>query len=103
MSTPTSFRELSAPVAALALLMAGHPELPAPDIQVTPIYPDWLRLAFHGEPFDVWLKALGISPDSVAVSTQAEGATRVRKAETRYGGAEIELTEYTDVEVGEPR
>lgn len=100
MSAPMSFRELSGPVAALALLMAGHSDLPAPDIQISPVHPERLRLAFHNKQFDTWLTALGINPETVTAHTQSDGATNVRKTTTTYGGADIELLEFTHPAVG---
>lgn len=103
MSERLTLRDVSAPVAALALLMAGHPDLPAPHIDISPVFPERLRLGFHGEPFDAWLAALVVAPETVTTGTQSNGQTNVRKVTARYGGAEIELAEFTQVEQGGPR
>jgi hypothetical protein len=91
-----SMARMSAPVAALALLLAGHPGLPAPCIGVSSVYPDRLSLSFHDVPgaFDAWLTALRITP--AAVTEKPLGRTTwVLHAATTYGGAHIQLTDYT--------
>jgi hypothetical protein len=104
MTEQLTLRDVSAPVAALTLLMAGHPDLPAPDIQVSPVYPDRLRLAFHGERFDAWLSALRVDLATVTAHTQGDGLTKVRKVTTAYGGAQIKLVEFIEnTEAGESR
>ncbi|NSC22606.1 hypothetical protein FM076_16075 [Streptomyces albus subsp. chlorinus] len=88
---------MSAPVAALALLMAGDPNLPAPTVHMTTVYPDRLELSFYDEPtaFEPWCAALGIEPGTVEERSQEGGSTHVRKAVTSYGGATVRLISYT--------
>lgn len=90
--------EISAPVAALALLMAAHGDLPAATVMVTPLYPDRLALSFHDHPdaFQAWRAALGIDPATVTETLMGADSTRLRKATTTYGGATIELACFTD-------
>ncbi|GHJ23358.1 hypothetical protein [Streptomyces albus] len=95
--------ELSAPVAALALLMASRCDLPAPTIHVTTVYPNRLELSFHDEPtaFEPWCAALGIEPGTVVERTQEGGKTHVRTAVTSYGGATVRLVSYSGTGCGQ--
>ena len=92
---------LAAPIAALCLLTTsrGTASLPAPTVEVTPIYPEQLHLAFHDTGgFEEWLDALGIDRADVTEAVQSGGTTRVRKAATAYAGADIQLVSYTTEE-----
>ncbi|CAM5662658.1 hypothetical protein [Streptomyces purpurascens] len=95
---------LAVPLRALRLLAVDFSHLPAPDVQVSPIFPNQLQLSFHsGLPdFEVWREALGISPDTVVYREQSDGRTRVLKASADFAGAVLELTGYSDVCVPEP-
>lgn len=99
MSENLTLDGLVVPLRALRLLAVDFSHLPAPDVQVTPIYPNRLELGFHrGLPdFEVWREALGISPDSVVYREQSDGRTRVLKASVDFAGASLELTGYSDV------
>lgn len=94
--------ELSAPIAALALLIANR-DLPAPSIDISTVFPDRLRLDFHDDPegFEAWLSALGVDPSTVTGSTSGSSETQVRRATTTYAGADIQLTSFTPAG-GEP-
>lgn len=104
MSEDLTLNGLSVPLRALRLLAVDFGHLPAPDVQMTPIYPNRLELRFHnGLPdFEVWREALGISPDDVAYRVQSEGRTRVLKASADFAGATLELVGYSDVCVPAP-
>ncbi|MCX5169636.1 hypothetical protein OG616_16620 [Streptomyces antibioticus] len=97
--------DLTVSLRALRLLTVDFPGLPAPDVNVSPVFPEWLRLSFHdssGESlaaFEQWRTALGIAPDAVEYGTQSGGLTRVLKAEGRFAGAVIVLTGFADVPV----
>ncbi|MFE8013458.1 hypothetical protein ACFU3O_12050 [Streptomyces antibioticus] len=105
MSESLTLNSLSAPLAALRLLAVDFPELPAPNVDVNPIYPNRLALAWHEfnggfAAFETWRAALGIDADAVTFHVQCDGRTGVMQAQTVYGGADIELTGYTRVPVG---
>ncbi|TSB26721.1 hypothetical protein FNJ62_10530, partial [Streptomyces benahoarensis] len=59
--------DLSVPLAALRLLAADHPALPAVEVDVTPVFPRELTLRIHDDfgAFETWRTALGISPEAV--------------------------------------
>ncbi|MCX5293643.1 hypothetical protein [Streptomyces sp. NBC_00183] len=101
MSDSLTLDELAVPLRALRLLAADFGYLPAPDVDVTSIYPNRLRLIFHRgglAGFEAWREALGIAPDAVRHSTQGEGGrTRVLRADAQCAGAELELVGYGDV------
>ncbi|MCX4737350.1 hypothetical protein [Streptomyces antibioticus] len=93
---------LAVPLRALRLLAVDFPHLPAPDVDVSPIYPESLRLSFHGTSgdslaaFEQWRTALRIAPDTVDCRTQSDGRTRVLKADGLFAGAVIVLAAYAD-------
>ncbi|MFC5197710.1 hypothetical protein [Streptomyces kaempferi] len=96
---------LSAPLRALRLLTLDFPDLPAPVIDLSSIYPDRLALSFHPSQggftgFEAWRAALGIDPGAVDFNVQCDHRTGVLTAQTEYGGADIELTGYTEVPAG---
>nr|WP_203730113.1 hypothetical protein [Streptomyces sp. SID12501] len=90
---------LTLPLRALRVLAVDFGHLPAPTVDVTTVYPDRLRLAFHDDlsAFEAWRSALGIDPDSVVCREQNAGQTRVLKASVDLAGAELELIGYGDV------
>ncbi|MEU1122269.1 hypothetical protein ABZ371_01460 [Streptomyces sp. NPDC005899] len=96
------------PLRALRLLAVDFGHLPAPDVDVSRVFPKWLRLSFHGTSgeslaaFEQWRTALGIAPDAVGYGTQSDGRTRVLKAEGDFAGAVIMLTAFADVPVSNP-
>ncbi|MFE4701058.1 hypothetical protein ACFRIC_28760 [Streptomyces sp. NPDC056738] len=102
MSTIPALNALSAPLRALRLLAVDFPELPAPVIDVSSIYPERLSLSLHPlqgsfAAFEAWRVALGIAPAAVDFHVQSDHCTAVMSAQTRYGGAEIVLTGYMQV------
>ncbi|MFG2962298.1 hypothetical protein ACGFZS_03340 [Streptomyces sp. NPDC048288] len=90
---------LAVPLRVLRLLAADFGHLPAPDVDLTRIYPDRLTLRFHEglHAFEAWREALAIPPEKVTHGVQVGGFTRVLKATTDYAGAEVHLHGYTDV------
>ncbi|MFE9791339.1 hypothetical protein ACFYRL_06325 [Streptomyces goshikiensis] len=92
---------LDAPLRALRLLAADHPDLPAPVVSVSTIYPDRLELSFHDDlgAFETWRDALRITPDRVEHHVHAGGRTQVLTAEVEYAGACLSLVGYAKVHV----
>jgi hypothetical protein len=90
---------LTIPLRALRLLAADFGGLPAPDIDLTHIFPERLTLCFHDgfHAFEAWREALGVPPEDVSHSVQGGGTTRVLKASTDYAGASIHLRGYADI------
>ncbi|MET7911535.1 hypothetical protein ABZS98_25345 [Streptomyces avermitilis] len=99
MSEPLTLDGLAAPLRLLRLLAADFGHLPAPDVDLTRIYPDRLTLRFHEglHAFEAWREALAVPPEKVTHGVQGDGITRVLKATTDYAGAELHLHGYTDV------
>ena len=92
----TTFADLSRPMALLRLLAADHPDLPAPDVLVSPIYPDRLTLSVHGDlaGFEAWREALGIDPEAVSRNTQSGGAKVVLTAAATVADADVDLVGF---------
>lgn len=90
---------LAAPLRVLRVLAADFGHLPAPDVDLTRIYPDRLTLRFHEglHTFEAWREALAVPPEKVTHRLQSDGTTLVLKASTDYAGAELHLHGYTDV------
>ncbi|MGI5436888.1 hypothetical protein ACQEV4_05305 [Streptomyces shenzhenensis] len=92
---------LSVPLRVLRLLALDFPHLTAPTVDVSPLYPQMLRLSLHESScdsfaaFESWRRALGIEPATVDFHTQSDGRTAVLKGYGVYGGADIELTAFT--------
>ncbi|MCL6738595.1 hypothetical protein [Streptomyces neyagawaensis] len=103
MSETLTLDDLAAALRVLRVLAVDFGHLPAPDVQVSPIYPDRLELRFHRDlpDFEAWREALGIAPDAVVYREQNAGRTRVLKASADYAGATLELTGYGDVRAPE--
>ncbi|MFD5227647.1 hypothetical protein ACFWJ5_03780 [Streptomyces qaidamensis] len=100
MTDTLTFDSLAVPMQALRLLALDFPHLPAPDIDLTRIYPDRLTLCFHDglDGFEAWREALGVLPEQVTHGVQGGGGTRVLKASTVYAGADVQLRGFADVE-----
>ncbi|MFJ7042302.1 hypothetical protein ACIQVC_02700 [Streptomyces sp. NPDC101112] len=103
MNESLTLDDLAAPLRALRLLAVDFGHLPAPDVQVSTIYPDRLELTFHRNlpDFETWREALGVAPDAVVYREQSDGRTRVLKASADYAGTTLELTGYGDVRAPE--
>ncbi|MCG7204140.1 hypothetical protein [Streptomyces arenae] len=104
MSQDLTLDGLAVPLRVLRLLAVDFGHLPAPDVDVSPVFPDLLRLRFHDDlaGFETWRDALGIVPDDVVYSEQSGGRTRVLKASVDYAGAALELTGFGDVPAHAP-
>ncbi|MGW3629122.1 hypothetical protein ACWD7F_03015 [Streptomyces sp. NPDC005122] len=99
MSETLTLDGLTVPMRALRLLATDFGSLPAPYVQVSPVYPDRLTLSLHdGLPdFEAWREALGIAPETVTCRAQANGVRHVLCAFVSYEGAELELVAYGDI------
>ncbi|MPY57439.1 hypothetical protein [Streptomyces spongiae] len=104
MSEDLTLDDLTVPLRALRVLATDFGHLPAPDVQVSTIYPGRLELTFHRGllDFEVWRDALSVAPDEVVYREQSDGRTRVLKASADYAGAVLELTGYGDVPAAAP-
>ncbi|WP_329286708.1 hypothetical protein [Streptomyces sp. NBC_01455] len=105
MSRILTLDALSAPLRALRLLALDFPDLPAPVVDVSSIYPDRLSLSVHPSnggfaAFEAWRAALGIAPDAVDFNVQCDHRTAVLTAHTEFGGADVALTGFTEVAAG---
>ncbi|MFJ3500082.1 hypothetical protein [Streptomyces sp. NPDC090135] len=96
--------DLSAPLLTLRLLTAEFAHLPAPTVEVSPIYPERLELTFHDDfaAFEVWREALSIAPESVVHRVQVGGQTNVLRVHATFVGAELELIGYAKVPATAP-
>lgn len=99
MSETLTLDGLAVPLRALRLLATDFGHLPAPEVDVSAIFPKRLTLRFHGDlgTFEVWREALGIDPDAVTHGTQGGGRTRVLKTSVEYEGATLEMVGYADI------
>ncbi|MGW5738942.1 MULTISPECIES: hypothetical protein [Streptomyces] len=90
---------LAPALTALRLLAVDFPELPAPTVQVSPIYPTLLELSLHDDlgAFEPWRSALRIAREDIDFRTQGDGGTWVLRATTDYAGARVKLIAYGDV------
>lgn len=91
--------DLAAPLTALVALDAKFSHLPAPNVDLCPVYPDRLRLSLHDglSAFEAWREALNIDPAAVVHRVQGGGGTRVLKVHGHFAGADIELVGFTPV------
>ncbi|MFD9070586.1 hypothetical protein [Streptomyces lasiicapitis] len=92
----TTLAGLSRPMALLRLLAIDHPDLPAPHVHISPIYPNRLTLSIHDNlaAFEVWREALGIDPSTVTYRLQGGDTTTVLVAVGEAAGATVELVGY---------
>ncbi|MFF4573659.1 hypothetical protein [Streptomyces sp. NPDC001410] len=104
MSDGLTLDDLAVVLRALRLLAVDFGHLPAPDVQVSTIYPHRLELRFHDNlpGFEAWRESVGVAPDDVVYREQSDGRTRVLKASADYAGAALELTGYFDVQAAVP-
>lgn len=88
--------DLSVALAALRLLAVDHPNLPAPDVTISPIFPTQLTLSLHRSfgDFEAWREALRIDPADVTRRTQSSDTTAVLKASATVAGATVEIVGY---------
>ncbi|MFF2923088.1 hypothetical protein ACFVTP_11910 [Streptomyces celluloflavus] len=94
--TDLTMHDMTAPLRALRLLTADHPDLPALAVRMTTVYPDRLELDCHDDfgVYETWREALGIDPASVTYAEQSEGRTQVLSAVADYAGARLHLTGF---------
>ncbi|MCP9987264.1 hypothetical protein LUX01_11750 [Streptomyces sudanensis] len=97
-----TFDDLAVALRALRLLAVDFSHLPAPDVDISPICPEELRLSFHDTScdsfaaFEQWRTALQIASDTVDYRTQSGGKTRVLKAQGVFAGAVVALIAFAD-------
>lgn len=103
MSDMLTLDDLAASLHALRELATDFGHLPAPTVEVSPIFPNRLQMVFHGftstslSDFEAWREALGIAPEAVTYGTQQADRTRVLCVRVDYAGAELELTAFADI------
>ncbi|WP_433340597.1 hypothetical protein [Streptomyces sp. CA-253872] len=92
--TNLRIRDLAPALIALRALALDHPDLPAPCVDVTTVYPDRVRLAFHDDlaGFEAWRAALGIDPYTVAWARAGELSWL--DARGAYSNVPVHLTGY---------
>ncbi|MEQ4197498.1 hypothetical protein [Streptomyces sp. YIM 103828] len=85
----------------LADLIARHPELPAPNVEICSVLTDRITISFHESPgaFRQWLTALGIALH--AVQGGAGATTAWLTALYEVDGITLKLTSYTRLDVAE--
>ncbi|MFF8402180.1 hypothetical protein ACF06P_11185 [Streptomyces sp. NPDC015684] len=99
MNEPLTLDGMAAPLRVLRLLAADFGHLPAPEVDLSRIYPEQLTLRFHEglHVFEAWREAPAAPPEKATHGLQGDGVTRVLKATTAYAGAELHLIGYSDV------
>ncbi|MFJ6247748.1 MULTISPECIES: hypothetical protein [unclassified Streptomyces] len=95
---------MAASLTALVALDAKFSHLPAPNVDLCPVFPDRLRLSLHDDlgAFEAWREALNIDPVAVVHRVQGNGRTQVLKVHGRFAGADIELVGFTPTPATEP-
>lgn len=90
---------LAPALSALRLLAVDFPEMPAPTVHVSPIYPTLLELSLHDDlgAFEPWRIGLRIAREDIDFHTQSDGRTWVLCAATDYAGARVKLSAYGEV------
>jgi hypothetical protein len=90
--------DLTVPLRALRALAVEIPDLPAPTLEISTIWPKRLELSLYDDlaPFETWRVALGIAPDDVQFREQSNGRTWVLQAFGEFAGAELKLIAYGD-------
>ncbi|MFH9094494.1 hypothetical protein ACH4K5_17985 [Streptomyces albidoflavus] len=80
----------------LADLTARYPELPAPHVDLSQVFTDRIRLAFHDRPTALvrWASALGIDLDTATGSTDGFSVAWLTVT-FEFDGITIELISYT--------
>ena len=103
MKEDLTLNALTGPLGVLRLLAVDFPHLPAPNVDVTPLYPKVLRLALYATTcdsfaaFEQWRHALTIETGDVDFHVQVNGRTAVLDGHGTYGGVVIELTAFAAV------
>ncbi|RZD64996.1 hypothetical protein C0Q57_19215 [Streptomyces albidoflavus] len=85
----------------LADLIARHPELPAPNVEICSVITDRITISFHESPgaFRQWLTALGIALHTVQGGAGATTAWLTALHEV--DDITLKLTSYTRLDVAE--
>ncbi|MFE2474277.1 hypothetical protein [Streptomyces mirabilis] len=98
MSENLTLDGLTVPMRALRALAVDFPDLPAPTLEISTIWPKRLELSLHNGLglFETWRVALGIAPDDVQFREQSDGRTWVLLASGEFAGAELKLIAYGD-------
>ncbi|MGB8944077.1 MAG: hypothetical protein WCD21_28180 [Streptomyces sp.] len=98
MSYADTLNDLSSALTALRVLSADLPDMPAPTVHITPVFPRMLELALHDDlgAFEPWRNALGIARQDIDFRTQDDGRTWVLRATTDYAGARVKLIAFGD-------
>ncbi|MCF3119289.1 hypothetical protein IPZ68_06140 [Streptomyces arenae] len=96
MSAQRTTEYLTVPLRALRLLVHDFPGLPAPRVNLTPLYPERLELSLHNDlgAFEPWRIALGIDRDAVDFHSQSDGETWVLDASADFAGATVRLLAF---------
>ncbi|WP_327137155.1 hypothetical protein OG585_20600 [Streptomyces sp. NBC_01340] len=96
MSENLTLDGLAVPIRALRALAVEFPDLPAPTLEISTIWPKRLELSLYDDlaPFETWRVALGIAPDDVQFREQNGGRTWVLQASGEFAGAELKLIAY---------
>ncbi|MGQ4343502.1 hypothetical protein [Streptomyces sp. SAS_275] len=82
-------------IAALQVIVAQHPLLPAPVLAITPDRQPGIEVRLHGglADFEAWREALEIGVDAVAFTMHDNGSSM--RGAARVGGARVELIGYS--------
>ncbi|MFF8455827.1 hypothetical protein ACF06T_15010 [Streptomyces albidoflavus] len=85
----------------LADLVAQHPELPAPNVEICSVFTEQISMAFHESPgaFRQWLTALGVALHTVEGGVGATTAWLTALYEV--DGITLKLTSYTRLDMAE--
>ncbi|AXQ55291.1 hypothetical protein OH717_20530 [Streptomyces albidoflavus] len=96
-----SLASLNRRLGVLADLVARHPELPAPNVEICSVITDRITVSFHESPgaFRQWLTALGIALHTVQGGAGATCAWLTALYEV--DGVTLKLTSYTRLDVAE--
>ena len=86
--------DVQAPLVALEQVRRAFPYLPAPEFQVSGIFPGQLAISLHDDlaDFEAWRVALGVPTSDVSYGTQPGNG--VLEASVKWGGADVALTGY---------
>ncbi|WP_328632075.1 hypothetical protein [Streptomyces sp. NBC_00356] len=92
----STFADLSRPLTLLRQLAAEHPDLPAPHIDVSSIFPKQVEFSFHNSlsDFEAWRAALHIDPQCIEHHLQGGDTTICLKVSAEFGDARIRLVGY---------
>ncbi|MEU3735966.1 hypothetical protein AB0E78_02655 [Streptomyces sp. NPDC032198] len=103
MKTDLAMEGLAVPLRALRVLALDFPDLPAPTVHISPIYPERLQLSLHDDlgAFEPWRLALHIARDAVDFHSQGDGETWVLEAYVDVTGATVRLNAFGDARVPE--